>query len=283
MVENPRLSILCGGYYLCTPAWNRDRTTHKFHDTLDFWMPLAGRGLIETTGGVCHVESGHVYFVPGRHVVRWRWEGETPMYWVATTVESFYLRHRLAGICKVYTWPLASVPWVDGVFHRFVEFFKAEEINPHRERKDEDSRPRDNSPVGLGVKIEGTLMCLIGELVETADKNFQPEERSGLGRLRPAIDFMDAHYLRSPQLSEIAKHAGLVSEYFHRLFKQVTGVTPFKYMEDRRLDMARKLLSEGRLNVKKVAEQTGYHSSSQFSRAFHQRFGVPPSRLRLGP
>ena len=101
-----------------------------------------------------------------------------------------------------------------------------------------------------------------------------------LARLKPAIDYMDSEFANNPRLGEAAARTGLSPNYFHRLFHRATGVTPFQYMETRRLDTARGILAEGRLNVKEVAAASGYDNPFYFSRAFRKRFGVSPSDIR---
>ena len=54
-------------------------------------------------------------------------------------------------------------------------------------------------------------------------------------------------------------------------------------MENRRLDFARKLLFDPRLNITEVAHQAGYETLFYFSRAFRRRFGLSPSHLRQAP
>jgi AraC-like DNA-binding protein len=197
------------------------------------------------------------------------------VYWVAFVSESYYLHHRLMGIETVYEWPLTSVPGVNGVFQRFVEFFEEPESKLGRVPKD--------PPAGLAIQIEGALMMLTGALIEATEHVFRWEDAAGLERLKPAIDFMDEHYRRNPSLSEIAGQIKLAPNYFHRLFKHEAGVTAFKYMENRRLDFARKLLFDQRLNITEVAQETGYQSLYYFSRAFRRRFGLSPSHLRRMP
>jgi transcriptional regulator GlxA family with amidase domain len=72
----------------------------------------------------------------------------------------------------------------------------------------------------------------------------------------------------------------MAANYFHRLFKRELGITPFQYMERKRLDEARRLLGDGRLNVKEVAALTGYENPLYFSRVFHRHFGSRPSDYR---
>ena len=144
----------------------------------------------------------------------------------------------------------------------------------------ERNRLRCEPPLALLCRIEAILMSLVGDLLETPGMQEAGEDDDTLVKLKPAIDFMDCHYLENPSLSEVAAKACLAANYFHRLFKRITKMTPFEYMEQKRFDDARRLLADRRLSVKQVAERCGYENPFYFSRAYSQRFGNPPSSFQ---
>jgi AraC-like DNA-binding protein len=81
-------------------------------------------------------------------------------------------------------------------------------------------------------------------------------------------------------LKELAGQAGMSASKLKLLFPQACGVTPFAYLRRLRLQKAHALLTSSRMNVTEVALEVGYSSLSHFSRAFAERYGVPPSRMR---
>lgn len=78
----------------------------------------------------------------------------------------------------------------------------------------------------------------------------------------------------------LADRAGLGARHFSRRFTQVFGATPAAYVEQLRLDEARKRLGQPNQTVDRVAASVGYASADSFRRAFERRFGVPPSQYR---
>jgi AraC-like DNA-binding protein len=64
---------------------------------------------------------------------------------------------------------------------------------------------------------------------------------------------------------------------FHKHFKTITSTTPLQYQKELRLLEARRLLKTGGASVTTVAYEVGYESTSQFSREYARKFGVPPS------
>lgn len=90
--------------------------------------------------------------------------------------------------------------------------------------------------------------------------------------------------LRSPiAIPELARRVGMSASSFHKHFKTVTSTTPLQYQKELRLLEARRLLKMGGASVTTTAYEVGYESSSQFSREYARKFGVPPNQdlLRL--
>ncbi len=63
-----------------------------------------------------------------------------------------------------------------------------------------------------------------------------------------------------------------------RQLKRLTGLSPLQYLQEVRLDQARRLLENRSYNsIAKVADKVGYSDARSFSRSFKQRFGKLPS------
>jgi AraC-like DNA-binding protein len=84
--------------------------------------------------------------------------------------------------------------------------------------------------------------------------------------------------IRSPlAIPELARRVGMSVSSFHKHFKAITATTPLQYQKELRLLEARQLLKTGGATVTAAAYDVGYESSSQFSREYARKFGVPPS------
>lgn len=79
-------------------------------------------------------------------------------------------------------------------------------------------------------------------------------------------------------LERLAAEAGFSRFHFHRIFRSLTGLTLNEAVTRARLDRARQLMAQQPdLTLTDVALRCGFGSSSNFSRTFRGRFGVPPS------
>ncbi len=78
----------------------------------------------------------------------------------------------------------------------------------------------------------------------------------------------------------LANRAGVGARHFSRRFKATFGVTPAAYVEQLRLDEARRRLLAKTCTVDSAAASVGYASSDAFRRAFERKFGIAPSLFR---
>jgi AraC-like DNA-binding protein len=89
--------------------------------------------------------------------------------------------------------------------------------------------------------------------------------------------------VRSPVLiPELARRVGMSASSFHKHFRTITSTTPLQYQKELRLLEARRLLKTGGASVRTAAYEVGYESSSQFSREYARKFGLPPSQDAAG-
>ena len=103
-----------------------------------------------------------------------------------------------------------------------------------------------------------------------------------LGRINRAIDFILANLHHSHTLDDIARAAHVSPFHFHRLFHSIVGETPAKFTQRVRLERAITILSHSPARpLTSIALDCGFASSSDFSRAFKQRYGVPPSAFDI--
>jgi AraC family transcriptional regulator len=101
------------------------------------------------------------------------------------------------------------------------------------------------------------------------------------GRLRTVVEYVEGHLDGGPTLEQMAAAARLSPYHFARQFKAATGLPPYQYVIQRRVERARQLLQAGaRLPLAEVAAQAGFSDQSQFTRHFKRLVGVTPGQFR---
>lgn len=81
-------------------------------------------------------------------------------------------------------------------------------------------------------------------------------------------------------LGATAREACLSPHHFHRMFRAVNGIAPFRYVSERRIEQAKRLLVEKDWDVVEIATAVGYHSLPSFTRQFKKRVGTTPAAFR---
>ncbi len=101
-------------------------------------------------------------------------------------------------------------------------------------------------------------------------------------RVNLVLDHVLRHLDGPLRLEELARVAGFSPFHFHRVFAALMGEPLGQFVKRVRLDRALQLMSHAetrgdRPALTEIALDCGFASSSDFSRAFRQRHGVPPS------
>ena len=99
--------------------------------------------------------------------------------------------------------------------------------------------------------------------------------------IRQAIDIMETHLETPLTIPEICQRIDLSQRQLGRLFRTYVGKTPILYYRDIRLDRARGLVTQTDMPLTQVAVASGFSGQVHFSRAYRDRFGIPPSQDRI--
>jgi AraC family transcriptional regulator len=103
-------------------------------------------------------------------------------------------------------------------------------------------------------------------------------------RVNAAIDHVVTHLGEPMRLVAVARAAKFSPFHFHRVFQALMGVTLADFVKRLRLEKAVAMMASGRgrPSLTRIALESGFSSSSDFSRCFRQAFGVAPSRFDVG-
>lgn len=99
-------------------------------------------------------------------------------------------------------------------------------------------------------------------------------------QMKTAKDYIEAHLFEDVALADIAAATGLSTHHFVRAFKQREGLTPYRYLLERRIERAQEMIDSGSVPIATVGQQVGFKSASHFSRTFAQIVGKSPRSYR---
>lgn len=82
------------------------------------------------------------------------------------------------------------------------------------------------------------------------------------------------------RVAALARHAAMSERSFIRTFREDTGTTPAEFVQQARLQAARRLLEETELAPKTIAQRCGFGSPGVMRRVFLRELGVSPAEYR---
>ncbi|QUI22745.1 helix-turn-helix transcriptional regulator [Vallitalea pronyensis] len=99
--------------------------------------------------------------------------------------------------------------------------------------------------------------------------------------MRKILKYIDTNYINNVTIDELAEHVFMHPNYFFRFFKKNTGETPIHYINNKRINKAKYILSTTKYTVDEVSKMVGFHDSSYFYRVFKKWVGITPIEYRL--
>ena len=99
--------------------------------------------------------------------------------------------------------------------------------------------------------------------------------------LAPALDRMAFDFAENLTLDMLAAECAMSPSWFSKRFKAEYGVTPMRYLNWLRVDIAAQLLLSG-VSVTEAGILAGFSSPSELYRHFRERYGIAPSEYRRG-
>ena len=125
------------------------------------------------------------------------------------------------------------------------------------------------------------ISCLLYELLsevrrteffpDTEDKNTLDE------RIRT---YLDSNLYNDISLDLMSEHFGITKMHIIRVFKKKFGITPMQYLIDRKISVAKNLLSGTVMPIKEIASLLRYSNTQHFSSSFKAATGVTPGKYR---
>ena len=213
----------------------------------------SGAGLLEWDGGRQRLGPGDCFVLcPG---VWHRYRPDADLGW---TEDWFELRGRVMDALMPGPFakhPVVHIPANRPFWKRFADFHAL-------------CQQRSLSTHGIAAGHARALFAEVCAAVEQSEPNsaavhFYAEAREAL--------------LASQPIARIADSMGMSYPQFHRKFKAVAGLPPKEYHAQVRHSRAEALLLSGRLSIKEIAAQLGFHSAAHFSVEFKKRAGRSPS------
>lgn len=114
------------------------------------------------------------------------------------------------------------------------------------------------------------------EKASTQDYNSYRDNRISI-----VLEYIEENLSKEITVTELSELLHFHPNYFINYFRTMTNQTPIDYINNARIDKAKRLLLDDNITIKEVADQVGFNNSYYFSRIFKKKTGMSPRDYRV--
>ncbi|MEK8129128.1 AraC family transcriptional regulator [Paenibacillus filicis] len=254
-----QLDLSIASYTKVSDSWRDDDYVPDFNK---LYYILEGEGYVKIGQQTYYPKPGQLFLLPAGEIQAYGTTGGDPFgkYWCHFTAKTG--EQPLFQLLDVP--PFVEVghsPQLEDTFEQLIHWHKADTLSS-------------------GLRVNALLLELLAGFLDRAGPvRFRTGASATLDKINQVLRYIDEHLAEHLSLEELAQVAHFHPNYFIRVFKNTTGASPIQYINRRRMDKAKRLLSFSPLNVTEIADSLGLEMS-YFSRMFKEHTGFSPSQFR---
>jgi AraC-like DNA-binding protein len=131
-------------------------------------------------------------------------------------------------------------------------------------------------PPGYQLQAGAAVVQILADILAIMRQNRQSSEAEQI--VQKAKFIFEENKYAAIEMESIAQSLGLDYPQFRRIFKDYTGLPPYQYFLQIKINKAKSLLREQHFTVKEVAHMLSFENQYYFSRLFKRKTGITPSR-----
>lgn len=114
------------------------------------------------------------------------------------------------------------------------------------------------------------------------EKEYHLSEQEGrdMERMKAMLSFLEEHYAEELTLEQISESACISTTECMRCFRRSIGVSPIRFLKERRLQHAADMLRHTEKSISGIAASCGFSDMSYFTKSFRQLYDVTPTVYR---
>ena len=130
-------------------------------------------------------------------------------------------------------------------------------------------------PPGYQMQAGAAVVQIMATILAIRRQNRQSSEAEQV--VQKAKFIFEENKYSFIAMETVAESLGLDYQVFRRIFKDYTGLPPYQYFLQIKINKAKTLLQEQRYTVKEVAHMLAFENQYYFSRLFKRKTGIAPS------
>lgn len=247
------------------------KVDYHYHEFCKLLLLCSGSGSYVVEGKRYLLKPGDAVLIGSRSVHRPEFEPDSPYERVIIYISPEFLRRSSTADCDLS----------ECFDRRRGHVLRLEESDRRRLFGLASALERELSgdEYGRVILSSGLLLRLLVEI----GRNLRREDAQLPGPIQPKNDrilqilrYIDAHLTEDLSIDGLAQTFYISKYHMMRSFRAETGTSLYSYITDRRLMLARDMISRG-MNATESCFRSGFRSYSSFTRAYGKRFGSTPT------
>ena len=142
----------------------------------------------------------------------------------------------------------------------------------------------EKSP-GYKFRVIAAFYKFFGEILDShmfsvkeSDKEIMFDKN--ILKIKNILQYIRENFDKPISLEDMANKAEMSAKYFGTYFKNMTGKTPFDYLNEYRIEKASRKLLNTEMSVTEIAYSCGFNDLSYFIKTFKSIKGITPAKFR---
>ena len=269
-------------YHVCIPDWMKKFPLH-WHDEFEMIFIYKGQGIFSVNGFKNICKEGDLIIVPSGsiHSIEQNQNDFTEYFNIIFSFslleenpDSHCFRNYMSQLSENDCMKDLFLKSDSPVCKRLTPLIK--DLIEHRHEK----------YCGYELMIKSRLYEILYILYNENlnDKKSSPQNQREIEnalRLKKILSYMKEHFAEKISIQEISELSSLSESRFMAFFKNQTGTSFIKYLNDYRLEAAAEQLLQTRKSITQIAMENGFENISYFIRTFKSKYNCTPHEYRI--
>ena len=221
-----------------------------------------GSGVLKMDGKTFDINEGDAFYLPPKVPHEYYPKGEIwETHWIVFEGREVPEMLKHIKLDKAMVFHINDINAIDAIFKKILYLMKTNYYY-------------------CGHQCSAHLYQFLIELHRVVNLQNGSQDGQKLNQLQPVIDYIDKNYKNELTLVELAELIDLSPQYLCRLFKECLNLRPFEFLARKRIQQAKLLLLEDKLNINEIAAKVGYNDCSYFCAVFKKHEMLSPAEFR---
>ena len=139
----------------------------------------------------------------------------------------------------------------------------------------------ENTHIMTDIKACSIITEIMTRMILAKNNEFNKpgniKHRSDVDR---ALKFISENYVENISLNDIVKCVHISKYHFVRIFKEYMTESPYQYLQNYRINMSKKLLTETDIPISEIVNLVGFSDIHNYIKVFKRMVGTTPSDYR---